>query len=190
VTTVLTVLAIVVFGGGYAAWRYTQAQYYVGTDGDHVAIFRGINQKVAGIGLSSLYSKTDITMSQVPNEQSAMITGTITASSLSQARTVVGNIRSAVDMCKSQYAAQHTWLLANQHYQQVVQQYQQAVHQANLKHTKAPSPPKIKSPGTEPTAGADCQPAQAFGIQVPPSASASPSTSTSPSATASPRRTS
>jgi protein phosphatase len=190
VTTVLTVLAIVVFGGGYAAWRYTQTQYYVGTNGDHVAIFRGINQKVAGISLSSLYSKTDITMSQVPSEQSAMITGTITASSLTKAQAVVSNIRSAVDMCKSQYAAQHTWLLAKQHYDQLALQYQQAVHEATVKHTKKPTAPNIKNPGNEPTAGADCQPATAFGIQVPATASASPSASSSVSASPSPGRTS
>jgi hypothetical protein len=69
----------------------------------------------------------------------------------------------------------------------VAQQYQQAVHEATVKRTKKPTPPSIKNPGNEPTAGADCQPASAFGIQVPATASAAPSASTS--ATPSPGRT-
>jgi hypothetical protein len=103
---------------------------------------------------------------------------------------VVGNIRSAVNMCKSQYLAQHDWMQAKQHYDQVAQQYQQAVREARLKKTKAPTPPAIKNPGNEPAAGADCRPASAFGIQVPASASTSPSPSSSPSSTPSPGRTS
>jgi hypothetical protein len=103
---------------------------------------------------------------------------------------VVSNIRSAVDTCKSQYAAQHTWLLAKQHYDQVALQYQQAVHEATVRHTKKPTAPNIKNPGNEPAAGADCQPATAFGIQVPATASASPSAASSVSASPSPGRTS
>ena len=66
VTTILAVLVVVIGGGSYAAWRHTQTQYYVGTDGKQVIIYYGVNQKVLGMSLSSVYSRTGIPLSQVP----------------------------------------------------------------------------------------------------------------------------
>jgi protein phosphatase len=103
VTTILVILLIVIVGGGYAAWRYTQGQYYVGTDGRQVIIYRGINQKVAGISLSSVYQKTGIPLSQVPSNDKSAVQSTITSSSLSDAQKTVGSIRQAVACQK--YAA-------------------------------------------------------------------------------------
>jgi PPM family protein phosphatase len=108
VTTVLVILAIVVVGGGYAAWRYTQSQYYVGTDGHQVIIYRGINQKVAGINLSSVYQKTGITLSQVPPNDKAAVQSTTTPSSLAEARKTVSNIHQAI--CQQYTAVYDSWL--------------------------------------------------------------------------------
>ena len=66
VTTILAVLVVVIGGGSYAAWRHTQTQYYVGTDGKQVIIYYGVNQKVLGMSLLSVYSRTGIPLSQVP----------------------------------------------------------------------------------------------------------------------------
>src|SRR5207302_3861437 len=50
VTTSLVVLLAVIIGGGYIAWRWSQDQYYVAADSKgEVVIYRGINQRVAGI---------------------------------------------------------------------------------------------------------------------------------------------
>ena len=55
----LAVLLVVVFvGGGYIAWRWSQDQYYVGADSrGQVVIFRGVNQRVAGVSLSHPISR-------------------------------------------------------------------------------------------------------------------------------------
>jgi PPM family protein phosphatase len=58
VTSILVLLLIVIVGGGYFGWRYTQTQYYVGTDGSNVAIYQGVNQSVLGIRLSHVYERT------------------------------------------------------------------------------------------------------------------------------------
>ena len=42
------VVLAVVGGGLYAGYRWTQTQYYVGANGDHVAVYQGIDQKPAG----------------------------------------------------------------------------------------------------------------------------------------------
>jgi PPM family protein phosphatase len=108
VTTILVVLVIVIVGGGFAAWRYTQGQYYVGTDGRQVIIYRGINQKVAFINLSSVYQKTGILLSQVPPTDKAQLQATTPASSLSDARKTVSSIRQAV-ACQTYTSAYTNW---------------------------------------------------------------------------------
>ena len=68
-TTSLVVLLAVIIGGGYIAWRWSQDQYYVGADSQgQVVIYRGVNQRIAGISLSRPYQKTGIPLSQVPGE--------------------------------------------------------------------------------------------------------------------------
>ena len=109
VTTILVILVIVIVGGGFAAWRYTQSQYYVGTDGHQVIIYRGINQKVAFINLSSVYTKTGILLSQVPPTDKAQVEATTPASSLADARKTVSSIRQAV-ACQQYTLASNSWL--------------------------------------------------------------------------------
>jgi hypothetical protein len=60
VTSLFALLLVVVIGGLYLGWRYTQDQYYVGTNGGQVVIFQGINQSVAGINLSHVHQRTGI----------------------------------------------------------------------------------------------------------------------------------
>ncbi|HEY7144731.1 MAG TPA: PP2C family serine/threonine-protein phosphatase [Streptosporangiaceae bacterium] len=108
VTSILAILVLVVAGGGYAAWRYTQSQYYVGADGSQVVIYRGVNQNVAGLSLSSVYQRTGISMDHVTANDKPQITSTITASSLPDARRIVTNIRHAY-ACQQAQAAVAKW---------------------------------------------------------------------------------
>jgi protein phosphatase len=108
VKSILAVLLIVIAGGGYAAWRYSQGQYYVGADAGQVAIFRGINQRVAGISLSSVYRRTGIPIKGVPAADSGQIAATIVARNLSDAQRIVLRIRQGYQ-CKLALAAVATW---------------------------------------------------------------------------------
>src|SRR6266704_2702541 len=108
VTSILVVLLLLIAGGGYAAWRYTQSQYYVGATGGQVAIFRGVNEQVAGMSLSSVYDKTDIPMSGVPASDVRQIQATITASGLADAQRIVLNIRHGY-LCQRAFAAVQRW---------------------------------------------------------------------------------
>ncbi len=108
VTSILVVLVLMIIGGGYAAWRYTQSQYYVGTDGQQVVIYRGINERVAGFSLSSVYQRTGIPMSHVPAADADAVRSTTTPGSLATAQRVVRNIRHAY-MCQQAYNAQQAW---------------------------------------------------------------------------------
>ncbi|GIL24838.1 PP2C family protein-serine/threonine phosphatase [Actinocatenispora comari] len=64
----LIVLAVLVVlaGGGFGVWRYTQAQYFVGaTDDGYVAVFRGVPGKVVGLQLSTVDVKSDTKTSEL-----------------------------------------------------------------------------------------------------------------------------
>jgi PPM family protein phosphatase len=172
VTIALGVLAAVIVGGGYGAWYYIKHQYYIGTNAGQVAIFRGVNQHVAGINLSSVYARTGITEQQVPPQELQMIQSTIPATSLDDARRIVRQLHSQDTQCKQAYTARNSWI------QQQAAQAAQA--KAHPKAPKATVPP-------EPTVPADCPASTALGVAPVPSASpSSPAPSASHSASARP----
>ena len=118
-TTSLVVLLAVVIGGGYAAWRWSQNQYYVGADskGQEVLIYRGVNQHVAGISLSHRFHGTGIKLAQVPPSYQQTVKATDAASNLSGAQAIVANIRSAVATCQAGYTALQQWVAKDNAYQ-------------------------------------------------------------------------
>ena len=156
VTTSLVVLLAVVIGGGYAAWRWSQDQYYIGADskGQEVLIYRGVNQHIAGISLSHRFHGTGIKLTQVPPTYQQTVKATDAASSLSSAQAIVANIRSAVATCQQGYTALQQWVVRDN-------AYQAALALARKQH----KPPKgLKAPGQQPARPPMCQPSTAFGI--------------------------
>ena len=100
VTTSLLVLLAVVVGGGYIAWRWSQDQYYVGADSKgQVVIYRGVNQRIAGISLSKPYQLTGIELAQVPAPYQQTVKATDAASSLGNAQAIAANVRNGVSAC-------------------------------------------------------------------------------------------
>jgi PPM family protein phosphatase len=155
VTTLLVILVLLIGGGLYGGWRYVQGQYYIGEQDGNIAIYRGINQSVAGIGLSSVYQRTTVQLKQIVLANRSMISQTIPATSLAEAQHTVTQIAQTVAQCQAQYQALVAWQSAEIKYQSALS----AFHQKKVK--TAP-----KSPGTQPPQpdAADCAPASAFGI--------------------------
>ena len=81
----------------------------MGTDGQQVIIYRGVNQQVLGMSLSSVYQKTGIPLSHVPASDLPQVRSTIPASSLADAQKTVNNIRQTWT-CQQYEAAYNTWL--------------------------------------------------------------------------------
>jgi protein phosphatase len=123
VTSLLAVLVLLILGGGYAGWRYTQNQYYVGADGGDVAIFRGINGSVAGISLSHVFQRTGIPLAQVPMTDQQSVRATTSAGPLASARQTVARIRSDYQTCQSAYAARRAYYRARSIYQTRLKAY-------------------------------------------------------------------
>ncbi len=160
VTTSLVVLVAVIVGGIYVFWQWSQDQYYVGADSHgQVIIYRGVNQRIAGISLSKPYEQTGIELAQVPAPYQQTVKATDAASGLGNAQAIVTNVRNAVTACLQQYTQLKDWVTKEN-------AYQVAVARAKLAR-KAKKPPNSipANPGPQPPkAGAMCPPSTAFGI--------------------------
>jgi PPM family protein phosphatase len=156
VTTSLVLLLGVIIGGGYIAWRWSQEQYYVAADSKgEVVIYRGINQRIAGISLSKPYQVTKIPLTQVPSNYQQTVKATITASSLAEAQQIVDNVSAAVSTCEQAYTALASWVTQENDYQAKL-----AVAKQQRKSTKNIIPPGPPPP----KAGPMCPPSTAFEI--------------------------
>lgn len=100
--SLLIALALAVAGGGlYGGYRWTQTQYYVGAKDDHVALYQGINQELAGLSLSDVEEDyAQIELKYLPLQQRDRVEDTIAYDSLEQARERIGELRAQAAVCK------------------------------------------------------------------------------------------
>ncbi len=85
---ILVALAVAVF----AAYNWTQTRYFVGTDDDSVVIYRGVQQDIGPISLSSVEEETGIQLSTLPMYKVLALIDTISVSSLEEAHNIVDNL--------------------------------------------------------------------------------------------------
>jgi protein phosphatase len=90
VRLVFTVLLVLVLlsAGALAGKNFVYSRYWVGFDGDQVAVFRGVPGDVAGLRLNSLVERSTVTREQVPPAYVLSLENGITASSLADARRI------------------------------------------------------------------------------------------------------
>ncbi|CAM5516872.1 protein-serine/threonine phosphatase OS=Streptomyces glaucescens OX=1907 GN=SGLAU_17165 PE=4 SV=1 [Streptomyces glaucescens] len=98
------VLALAVVGGGlYGGYRWTQTQYYVGANGEHVALYRGISQDLAWVSLSEVEKDhPEIELKYLPPYQRKLVEGTITEGSLKNAQAKIGELAVQASACRKQ----------------------------------------------------------------------------------------
>lgn len=75
------------------AYSWTQSRYFVGADEDSVVIYRGIQQDLGPISLSTPYEETGILLSDLPFYQRLAVQQTISARSLADAQQIVETMR-------------------------------------------------------------------------------------------------
>jgi protein phosphatase len=90
------VVAGVIGAGGYAAYAWSQQQYYVGADGQNVAIYRGLPQDIGPVRMSHVYERQDVALDQLPEYSAEQVRGGITVADLGAARDKVSELRTQV----------------------------------------------------------------------------------------------
>jgi len=96
----LLALAII-GGGGYGAWRWSQQQYFVGAQDQHVAIFRGLTQDVGPVHTSKVYAEQDIALDDLPTYQQDRVRADIAANDLTDAQRIVTTLRKQAAVCRA-----------------------------------------------------------------------------------------
>ena len=89
----LTLLVLALLGGGaYGLWTWTQAQYFVGADGEQVGIYRGVNSAIGPVHLFSLVDTADMRIADlVPVAQQGVRDG-ITARDRADVDRILANL--------------------------------------------------------------------------------------------------
>jgi PPM family protein phosphatase len=96
---VLLVVLALIGGGGWFAYSWTQKQYYVGTDGDYVAIFRGVDEDIPGISLSKVYEQQTLQVDKLPTYSREQVENNIQADDLAGARQIVSELQRTAAEC-------------------------------------------------------------------------------------------
>lgn len=97
-----SVLALAVIGGGlYGGYRWTQTQYYVGTQDEHIALYRGISQDLAWVSLSKVEKDhPEIELKYLPPYQQKQVKATIAEGGLKNAQQKISELATQASACK------------------------------------------------------------------------------------------
>jgi serine/threonine protein phosphatase PrpC len=153
----LAVVAVLVIAG-VLGYQWTQRQFYVGpitTAGQpaSVGIYKGISQPISGLKLASVFEPAGLRLEQLPTYQRDMVSQTISARDLADARDIVANLQTIAAAC--------------------------AIASSGL--PSATTPPATATPSTTPTASRVPPGTATLTPPVSPSTSATPSPSVTPS---------
>ncbi len=93
----LVVVIGVLVASAIAAYNWTQTRFFVGADEDTVVVYRGIQQNIGPISLSTVYEDTGIEVADLPSYQQALLQETLSAGSLEDAMAIVDRLRAAAE---------------------------------------------------------------------------------------------
>jgi len=94
----LVLLGLVIVGvvaSLIAGYQWTQTRYFVGADQGHVVIYRGVQQDLGPISLSSVYRETDIELTALTDFSRTTVETTIPATDLADAERIVEQLADA-----------------------------------------------------------------------------------------------
>jgi protein phosphatase len=96
---VALLVLVVVGGGAYAAYDWSQRQYFVGAHDGQVTIFRGVSQNLGPISLSSVESESDVAIDNLPDFYRAKVDDTVSTDTLAAAQDLVDQLRIEAGKC-------------------------------------------------------------------------------------------
>ncbi len=105
---VLAVAFLVVLGGLYAAYDWTQRQYYVGVADGNVAVFRGVPQALGPWELSHVDRRTDIALADLPPLAVQAVTGDVSVGDSAQVQNTIRHLEAEAETCRIRKEAQQS----------------------------------------------------------------------------------
>ena len=87
---VIALIAALVVG-----YKWTQSRFYVGANGQTVAIYRGIQQNLGPISLHSVYQETSVKLADLPAYTRGTVSDTINANDLQDAENIIERLSDA-----------------------------------------------------------------------------------------------
>ena len=88
----LILVSLGVITGAVMAYEWTQTRYFVGADSGNVAIFRGVQQNIGPIDLSTVYRTTTIDLDDLSRYSRTTVEETINARDLADAERIVDRL--------------------------------------------------------------------------------------------------
>jgi protein phosphatase len=95
----LLVVALVLALAGFLGYRWSQQQYYVAANGDHVGIYQGVQASVPGVRMNHLVDETAVTIQALPDFPAEQVRAGIPAESLADAHKIVARLGDAARAC-------------------------------------------------------------------------------------------
>ena len=93
--TGIILLVVAIAGAALLGYQWTQTRYFVGVEGSTVAIYRGVNQDLGPIELSTVYEDTNLELSELRVYDRQQVEQTISATSLEDAQLIVERLQNA-----------------------------------------------------------------------------------------------
>ena len=97
IITTVVVAIMALCGIGFAAYHWSQQQYYVGKAGDAVAIYQGVPTNLFGLSLSHEVERTEVVVSKLPDTWQEQLNRGIIVDSYDDAQDHVDVIRQQTD---------------------------------------------------------------------------------------------
>ncbi|QGN58619.1 PP2C family serine/threonine-protein phosphatase [Nostocoides sp. HKS02] len=102
---VALLVLIVVGGGAYAAYDWSQRQFFVGAYRGDVAIYQGVSQNLGPITLSHVRTASDVLIDDLPDFYRTKVQDTISKDTLSDAQALVDQLRAEAAQCVARKAS-------------------------------------------------------------------------------------
>ena len=87
---------------GFTWWL--SSQWFVGPNGEYVAIYQGIPQEVAGVPLNRVVTSTALRVDTLPYYDQTQLTGTLDAATQAEAQRIVTDLEAKSASCSSEQA--------------------------------------------------------------------------------------
>jgi protein phosphatase len=85
--------------GAGAGWAYVRSQYYVGVDGEQLAIFRGVSGEVGPVRFSQVEQRTELETERLDPIAASRVEQGIVAADRTEAEAIVDRLRERFPEC-------------------------------------------------------------------------------------------